>query len=204
MDGATTPQEAYDMMAYQVSEGNLQGNFVTSMMSQFETKGRLSPKQITWAIKLSTEAAHKESDPMAFEEEDDGEFIEVLTFMTEVGLTKARLVFIDYSRRGAKKVSFCRSPAHGKNPNHIYVKVEGEYVGKVTPTGHFVGRDSWAFQMTTSIMHDMVVAGVSEYILAYGKHSGICACCGRTLTDERSLTAGVGPVCAKHWNIIWG
>tara|TARA_R110000772_G_scaffold10768_15_gene34147 strand:+ start:2516 stop:3127 length:612 start_codon:yes stop_codon:yes gene_type:complete len=203
MDGATTPQEAYDMMAYQVSEGNLNAsNFVKSMMSQFETKGRLSPKQITWAIKLSTEAAHKEADPMAFEDEDedDGDFIEVLTFMTEVGLTKARLTFV----HGAKKVTFSRSPAHGKNPNHIYVKVEGDYVGKITPTGHFVGPYSWSFPYATSIMYDMVAAGVSEYILAYGKHSGICACCGRTLTDERSLTAGVGPVCAKHWNIIWG
>lgn len=30
----------------------------------------------------------------------------------------------------------------------------------------------------------------------YGKMYGMCMACGRTLTDEDSIAAGIGPVCA--------
>lgn len=31
----------------------------------------------------------------------------------------------------------------------------------------------------------------------WGCAFGTCICCGRTLTDERSIAAGIGPVCAR-------
>jgi hypothetical protein len=35
---------------------------------------------------------------------------------------------------------------------------------------------------------------------AFGKLYGTCCKCGRTLTDEGSIAAGIGPVCAgKGW-----
>tara|TARA_R110001592_G_scaffold67354_6_gene206568 strand:- start:13300 stop:13890 length:591 start_codon:yes stop_codon:yes gene_type:complete len=196
MDGATTPQEAYDMMAYQVSEGNLQGNFVTSMMSQFETKGRLSPKQIEWAIKLSTEAAHKESDPMAYEDEE-GDYKSVVDFMTRATVSRPRLTF----KTGRTTITMSLAPKTGRNPNHIYVKTDGDYAGKLTPTGDFSSAHHRPVVM--AILSDMS-ADPQSYILGHGVETGNCACCGRDLTDDRSLKAGVGPVCAKHWNIVWG
>ena len=39
---------------------------------------------------------------------------------------------------------------------------------------------------------------------AYGKLTGSCCFCGRTLTDERSTAVGYGPVCADHFNLSWG
>lgn len=38
-------------------------------------------------------------------------------------------------------------------------------------------------------------------IIAHGKLTGICGCCGRTLTDPDSIEAGIGPVCAKKFGI---
>lgn len=35
-----------------------------------------------------------------------------------------------------------------------------------------------------------------EQAVAFGKLYGFCCVCGRTLTDERSIEAGIGPVCA--------
>lgn len=32
----------------------------------------------------------------------------------------------------------------------------------------------------------------------YGKMYGTCCICGRTLTDEKSIAAGIGPVCAER------
>lgn len=35
-----------------------------------------------------------------------------------------------------------------------------------------------------------------EQAKQYGKMYGMCMLCGRTLTDEKSIEAGIGPVCA--------
>jgi hypothetical protein len=36
-----------------------------------------------------------------------------------------------------------------------------------------------------------------EQARAYGAVYGVCCRCGRTLTDETSIAAGIGPVCAE-------
>jgi len=41
-----------------------------------------------------------------------------------------------------------------------------------------------------------------EVAQQYGKLYGVCAICGRTLTDEKSIADGIGPVCAH--NIMGG
>lgn len=37
-----------------------------------------------------------------------------------------------------------------------------------------------------------------------GKKSGHCQFCLQKLSTEESLSAGYGPVCAKHWGLPWG
>lgn len=39
---------------------------------------------------------------------------------------------------------------------------------------------------------------------AFGHLYGICAFCARTLTDERSIHVGYGPVCADNQGLPWG
>lgn len=49
---------------------------------------------------------------------------------------------------------------------------------------------------------DMVVS--PEQAARFGKLYGICCFCSRTLTDERSIGVGYGPVCAEHYGLPWG
>lgn len=41
-----------------------------------------------------------------------------------------------------------------------------------------------------------IAANPMDALVAYGKHTGVCGKCGRTLTDPESIDAGIGPVCA--------
>lgn len=41
----------------------------------------------------------------------------------------------------------------------------------------------------------------ADYAAAYGRRSGNCCFCYRPLTDERSLAAGYGPVCAENYGL---
>jgi hypothetical protein len=46
------------------------------------------------------------------------------------------------------------------------------------------------------VLDAIVAAGIKESMLLYGKEIGKCGHCGRTLTNDESRAAGIGPVCA--------
>lgn len=82
-----------------------------------------------------------------------------------------------------------QSPKSGQ----FYAKVwdrelqEWEYVGKKP-----------LYSLTAE--HRMTAAQAKQWGDIYGN----CVFCGRTLTDERSIDAGYGPVCAEHNDLPWG
>lgn len=44
----------------------------------------------------------------------------------------------------------------------------------------------------------------AEEAARFGHLYGSCVFCGRTLTDERSIKVGYGPICADHNSLPWG
>ena len=69
-----------------------------------------------------------------------------------------------------------------------------KYLGKVTPAGcdSRLGDDVKAIIMGAA--NDPLSAAIK-----YGKVSGSCSCCGRELTDPKSIEAGIGPICATKF-----
>lgn len=55
------------------------------------------------------------------------------------------------------------------------------------------GRDGWAKSTIDRIMLD--VEGDDTYRATFGKLTGRCGCCGKTLTDPTSKLLGIGPDC---------
>lgn len=88
----------------------------------------------------------------------------------------------------------------GDNDQTVFLKVdrptEGPYAGETfvrLQTGddyRNVGRPA---RMT--LLSKIVAAGPKEAMLRYGRELGSCGHCGRTLTNEESREAGIGPVC---------
>jgi hypothetical protein len=46
-----------------------------------------------------------------------------------------------------------------------------------------------------------VCADPSSAARAFGQRWKSCSCCGRTLTNEDSRAAGIGPICAERWGL---
>ena len=44
-----------------------------------------------------------------------------------------------------------------------------------------------------------IAATGMDLAIAYGKATGTCGICSKTLTDPKSIEAGIGPVCAKKF-----
>lgn len=90
------------------------------------------------------------------------------------------------------KYLFKAAPAHGNNPNAVYVtsKVDGEYLGKVM-YGSFYG----SLRHMVQVME--VANNPTEAAIKYGHQTGECSICGRHLDNAISVYNGIGPICAE-------
>lgn len=69
----------------------------------------------------------------------------------------------------------------------------GHLYAKELVDGSFVYAGGMFRQLDSS--HAMTLEQAKEYGALYG----VCCACARTLTDEASIEAGIGPVCAKRF-----
>jgi len=92
-----------------------------------------------------------------------------------------------------------RAPDTGANAGALYVKVDGEYAGKVKE-GQWFGL-STAPQDTLSKLQQIANSPLDSAV-AYGRKTGSCAMCGRSLTVHASIERGIGPICAERFGLL--
>jgi hypothetical protein len=86
-----------------------------------------------------------------------------------------------------------RASDYGRNPGALYVKNDqGDYLGKIVGT-QYTGKPAPALTA--------IAADPRGEAIKYGQRTGTCSCCGRTLTNEGSIDAGIGPICASKWGL---
>ncbi|MEJ7804428.1 MAG: DUF6011 domain-containing protein [Telluria sp.] len=88
------------------------------------------------------------------------------------------------------------APATGRNAGAIYITASDEYLGKIADGQFTASRDCDAAKQAeiVTLCSDPVGSAV-----AYGQQTGMCACCGRELTDPESIERGIGPICAEKY-----
>ena len=105
--------------------------------------------------------------------------------------------------------TFSLAPAHGNNPGAIYVKDNGQYVGKIargeatfTPGRDF---DQSRLPALVEAMADPAAAVKADaarraqMLLDDPTMTIPCGCCGLPLTNPESIRRGIGPICAGKW-----
>ena len=118
------------------------------------------------------------------------------------GRSPLELSFLHAQSKGYRKISlkvsslvFSLAPAGGRNPNAIYVKRSGEYMGKIIDSMFYPSRDARPTSEEL-IAIGKVMAEPKEAAINEGCKTGHCAICGRTLIAEDSVRFGIGPICA--------
>lgn len=94
---------------------------------------------------------------------------------------------VRYEIQGAPKTVFLKvsRPTDGPFAGRVFVNIQaGDELHRVAPAA----RDLF--------LRMIEEAGLAEASKLYGREIGSCGVCGRTLTDEDSRTAGIGPKCA--------
>lgn len=168
-------------------------SFVQSLVAQFTTKGSLSEKQWVWVDKLTNEAKPAAKDDAsvpglwtAFSAAAhlDNEWPQVQVL---AGEGRVRIVLCKGAKGDYLKLSYTEA---------LKAKMfDWAYVGIALP-------DDSVRRKGAHRAFDTIIDALSEFgddavkaLALFGKSTGICGCCGRTLTDPLSITRGVGPIC---------
>lgn len=101
----------------------------------------------------------------------------------------------------AEGLALSRAADHSSNPGCLYVKSldSDEYLGKILPDLRFVAVRSAPASTEASLL--AIAADPLGAAVRYGQRTGRCACCGRELTNDVSITRGIGPICADKWGL---
>ena len=164
-------------------------SFARSLVEQIINKGSLSEKQMFAAsamlMKIKQNKEEKQSN------------------IVSIDLSNVKKIF-DKAHEAIKSPKFrvdnmvlSRAPDSGVNAGAIYVKVNGEYAGKVTG-GYWLPcrAPEGTLEKLQEIAKDPLGSAV-----AYGKRTGNCSACGRDLTNHGSIEKSIGPICAERWGL---
>ena len=88
---------------------------------------------------------------------------------------------------GITKFFHANTPAQGKWKGFTFVQVQAS--DDLYPVKNREARN---------LALSLIAADPKEALTRYGREIGVCGVCGRTLTDEVSRAAGIGPVCADR------
>lgn len=88
-----------------------------------------------------------------------------------------------------------------KNPGWVYVNESSEwgsaYYGKISPNGDFQASYDAPADVAARLV--TLAADVVAAAKAYGRSTGSCSFCARTLTHKSSIALSYGPICAEKY-----
>ena len=161
-------------------------SFAASLVGQYDSHGTLSERQTGAAVAMLMKIKQNGKRTLATVDYRKVKKILDNAFADGINTPKLRFDGIVLSRAGD----------HGANRGAIYIKVNGEYAGKLHG-GYFAPVKSTPEgtleRLTVILDHPL------EQAVAYGRKFGSCCACGRTLTNHASIEAGIGPICGSRF-----
>lgn len=172
--------------------------FVSSILEQYNRKRTITDKQrdaLQKAVERAKERA-KERENQPAPEARDARLLEIETSM---GWIKGYpIVHVD----GGYVLTVATQKA--KVPGSINVVRNGLWYGRLSH-GHFqAGRDCPRDEIPALLETLRANAKLDQLARMSARITGTCIFCSLTLTDERSIKAGYGPICASNNGLPWG
>jgi hypothetical protein len=164
--------------------------FAADLLTKLNQYGSLTAPQVAAIRNMAAKAALKTAERAR----------EIAAGSAEVDLSPVRAMFETAYSNGYKRPTYraaglviTRAPDSGKNPGALYVCDEADnYLGKIIGTS-YTGKPATALQL--------IAADPKGEAIKYGQRTGKCSCCGRLLTNEESISLGIGPICRDKWGL---
>jgi hypothetical protein len=178
--------------------------FAQSLLNQAaQYNGVLSEKQMFWVRKLTEAPKPKPT--------------------VDIGNVSGIISLFEGAAKNLKHPKVRLSLADGRPVALSIAGQASRYPGTVNVTdGKKYGDSTWYGRVDTTGKFELsgnVDAGTAACLTAllinfatnpakvasdYGHTTGSCCFCAKTLTDDRSVSVGYGPICAGKFNLPWG
>ena len=169
----------------------MRSNFAQDLARKWS---KLSASQYAWAHKLAVDnvkvkvAPVKSNEPSQFEA-----LFNAFEAAKSKGAKRLTLRFEGINVKPNRDLSALWVTSQSETEMGDY-GLKPKYLGKVTPQGCDSRLSDTVKEVILSAANDPLTAAIR-----YGKVSGECSCCGRELTDPRSIERGIGPICATKF-----
>jgi hypothetical protein len=188
-DGAVTFSSALTDSQVLQSLRSQSSSFAQDLARKFNS---LSPAQYAWAHKLAVDntkvAPVKSNEPSQFEA-----LFNAFEAAKSKGAKRLTLRFEGVNVKPNREMTALWVTSQTEREEGNY-GMQPKYLGKVT-------RSALDSRLSDDIKEVLIAASGDPLTAAirYGKVSGECSCCGRELTDPRSIERGIGPICAEKF-----
>jgi hypothetical protein len=182
--------------------------FAASLYSRGESGKYMSPVQVAWVYKLAQDELDKTSNTSGT---SGGEGTstplsvpaqEILASLIEAnfkGLKRPVLRFVvETLGDSSLEVKYMTM---GKNAGGAWITLDGELAGKIGRDGEFVCYEKGGKGAAILSFIELVNSNLTGAVVEYGRATGKCGCCGRTLTRQDSIDRGIGPICAENFGL---
>lgn len=170
--------------------------FAASMIEALLKYGHLTEKQEAAVRNATAKSIAREAQWAADRAARDANAAVVEIDRIAAAFASAKAAGLAWPKLRLADFTFSPAGESSKNAGSIYVKQDDLYLGKVTDGRFTRSRDC------TDAQEAAIVAACADphaAAVAYGKETGVCACCGRKLTNAESVELGIGPICRDKW-----
>lgn len=185
-------------------------SFATSLLSQLESKGKLSDKQWYW-VEVLAERTETAGVPDFTKEQVQVGALHGLVALFNTAGAHLKHPKIRLKTEAGRSLQLSVAGPASKAPGTINLTDgrpygDNTWYGRVTVEGQYEPRSGLAEDVKNDLT--AILTALSRHpaqtAAAYGKLTGNCCLCKSSLSDEKSTAVGYGPVCAKRWGLPWG
>lgn len=175
-----------------------------SLIEQFRKSKPWSEKQLEMVMRWHSKAVEREAQKAEQKEREQTpcavseKFVELFgLFANAKAAQKAKPIL------RAEGLRISEAKEGSRNAGCLYVTdaeahwEDRTYLGKVTPSGEFVRSKDCTDAQAEAL--EAVALNPLEAALNYGRVTGQCSCCGRELSNHKSVEDGIGPICRDKW-----
>lgn len=173
--------------------------FAESLVTQNKSRG-LSEKQWYWVERLASVILCPKQDKAV------ADFTRVYS-MLQAAAGHLKYPKINIATAGGRHIALYVAGERSRAPGVVNVVEPNTEVwyGRVHPDGRWEpGRGGTEATADVEDLLKRLAENPEKVAADYGRLSGACCFCNRTLKDERSTAVGYGKTCAAHFGLTWG
>lgn len=189
--------DANPVEAEWLTEAAMNFDFARSMLEALNKYGAFTEKQEAAVRKAAANSAARKAQWAAERAEREASKADIAIDRIAAAFAAASASGLKWPKLRLADFLFKPAGANSKNAGAIYVLNHSDvYLGKVAGGKFTRSRDCDA---ATEQAIAAAAADPHAAAVAFGKQTGVCSCCSRELTNELSVSLGIGPICREKW-----